>query len=260
MQRKNKFVAAILALVLGTVGAHRFYLGDTKFGILYLLLLFFTAAKFPLTAFLGIIDFFRFMTMGQSEFDRKYNRHIPVGQQRAQGRQMQRNPYQRNRTKVEPITQPKKSFRTKVNPYKKTALKRYEEFDTEQAVKDLHKALEIEPNNKDLYFKLACAYSQLEKVDNSIRNLDLAIKNGYKNFEEIKKIEDLAYLRISPQYVSFVANNFSLKNIPKLSAPKENLLDNDVILSQLNKLVEMKKRGLLSEEEYVKEKQKLLKK
>ncbi len=258
MQRKNKFVAAILALVLGTFGVHRFYLGDSKFGVIYILLFMFTAARFPITTLLGFFDFFRFMTMGQAEFDRRYNKRVPIGKQAGRPTRGQRNPYQRNRTKVEPVSAPKKNFRSKVNPYKKTAIKKYEEFDTEEAVKQLKKAIELEPDNKDLYFKLACAYSQLENVEDSIRYLDMAVRNGYKEFETIKTIEDLAYLRISSQYASFVANNFSLKKVPQLSAPKENLLDNDLILTQLNKLVELRKRGLLSEEEYVKEKQKLL--
>ncbi len=260
-QRKSKFLAAVLALLFGTFGAHRFYLGETKIGFFYVFLFIMTRAMFPLTSLLGIFDFFRIMTMGQSEFDRRYNQHIPIGQQRTR-RSNQRNPYQRQRTKVEPVRAPKakKSFRPKVNPYKKTALKRYEEYDTEEAVKELHKALEIEPNNKEYLFKLACAYSQLEQTEKSIQYLDLAIKNGYKDVDKINTIEDLAYLRISPVFAQFVENQYSLKQTPKLSAPKQNLLDDDVILSQLNKLVELKKRGLLSEAEYAKEKKKLLNK
>ena len=34
---KNKIVAAILAIILGGLGIHKFYLGQTKKGILYLL-------------------------------------------------------------------------------------------------------------------------------------------------------------------------------------------------------------------------------
>ncbi len=264
-QRKSKFLAAIMALIFGTFGIHRFYLGEGKTGFFYIMLYIMTSTIFSptiaITTLLGIFDFFRLMTMGQSEFDRRYNQHIPIGQQRGR-RTNQRNAYPRQRTKVEPVSAPKakKSFRPKVNPYKKTALKRYEEYDTEEAVKELHKALEIEPNNQEYLFKLACAYSQLEQTEKSIQFLDLAIRNGYKDVDKINTIEDLAYLRISPEFAQFVDNQYSLKTVPKLSAPKENLLDNDLILSQLNKLVELKKRGLLSETEYAKEKQKLLNK
>lgn len=254
MRKKNKFVAALIAIFLGWAGIHKFYLGDPKSGIFYIMIMIFTSAlKFPITQFLGFFDAFKLLTMGQSEFDRKYNKHVLMQRQR-RGKQY--------KPKGSPVSRPKekssRSFKPKVNPYKKTGLKKYEEFDTEEAVKDLRKAIEIEPNNKDLYFKLACAYSQLEEVENGIKALDKAIKYGYKNVEKINTIEDLAFLRIHPTYQVFKQNNYSLKKTPQISAPKENLLDNDVILSQLNKLVELKEKGLLSETEFVKEKRKLL--
>jgi len=256
-RKKNKYIAALLAFILGSFGVHRFYLGDGKTGFLYLMIMFFTMSiRIPITAILGIIDGFKLLTMGQSEFDRKFNKHVLVNQRR-KGRQY--------RPKGAPVQRPQtntsnKKFKSRVNPFKKTAYKKYEEFDTEDAVKDLLKAIEIEPNNKDLYFKLAGAYSQLENATASLDALNLAIRNGYKDFEKINSIEDLAYLRIHPAFVEFKANNYSLEKVAKLAAPKENLLDNDVILSQLKKLVELREKGLLSESEYKKEKIKLMKK
>lgn len=68
---KNKVVAAILALLVGFIGIHRFYLRQVGLGILYLL--------FSLTGISGIvafIDFIMFLVMSKSEFDSKYNPHI----------------------------------------------------------------------------------------------------------------------------------------------------------------------------------------
>ncbi len=53
---------------MGVFGIHRFYLGQTALGILYLFL-FFTG----ISAILSIIDFFVFILMDKEKFDLKYN-------------------------------------------------------------------------------------------------------------------------------------------------------------------------------------------
>ncbi|SKB34731.1 TM2 domain-containing protein [Chryseobacterium balustinum] len=65
---KDKNLAAILALLLGGLGIHRFYLGQPLLGILYLI---FCWTFIPLC--LSIIDFFVFIFMSQNRFNSKYN-------------------------------------------------------------------------------------------------------------------------------------------------------------------------------------------
>lgn len=65
---KDKNVAAILALFMGGIGVHKFYLGRIGAGILYLL---FSLTFIP--ALLGVIDFFVLALMDKDEFDRRYN-------------------------------------------------------------------------------------------------------------------------------------------------------------------------------------------
>ena len=65
---KSKTTAAILALFLGGIGVHRFYLGQTGLGILYLLF-FWTF----IPAFLAFIDFLCFLLMSEEHFNQKYN-------------------------------------------------------------------------------------------------------------------------------------------------------------------------------------------
>ncbi len=67
-QKKDKYVVAVLAFLMGVFGIHRFYLGQTALGILYLFL-FFTG----ISAILSIIDFFVFILMDKEKFDLKYN-------------------------------------------------------------------------------------------------------------------------------------------------------------------------------------------
>ena len=69
---KDKNVAAILALFMGAIGVHKFYLGRIGVGILYLLGAV-TVVGIPFTALLALIDFFVLALMDNDEFNRRYN-------------------------------------------------------------------------------------------------------------------------------------------------------------------------------------------
>jgi len=66
---KDKTTAAVLAFFLGGFGVHRFYLGQTGLGFLYLI---FCWTFIPLI--ISFIDFIVFLTMSKEAFDAKYNR------------------------------------------------------------------------------------------------------------------------------------------------------------------------------------------
>lgn len=65
---KDKGIATILALFLGGLGVHQFYLGNSKRGILYLL---FCWTFIPLI--LSIFDFLSLLFQSNAEFYRRYN-------------------------------------------------------------------------------------------------------------------------------------------------------------------------------------------
>ena len=67
--KKDKIIAAILAFLLGSLGIHRFYLGQIFYGFLYLL---FSCTGIP--TLLSIIDGILFLTVSNRDFDYKYNR------------------------------------------------------------------------------------------------------------------------------------------------------------------------------------------
>lgn len=64
---KSKVVAGILALVLGGIGAHKFYLGQPVLGILYLL---FTWTFIPMLV--GIVEGILYFSMSEHAFEEKF--------------------------------------------------------------------------------------------------------------------------------------------------------------------------------------------
>jgi TM2 domain-containing membrane protein YozV len=65
--RRSKTAAALLALFLGGLGVHKFYLGRWGWGIVYLL---FCWTSIPLL--LGLVEFFVLLVMSDEAFASKY--------------------------------------------------------------------------------------------------------------------------------------------------------------------------------------------
>ena len=65
---KSKTTAALLAFFLGGLGIHRFYLGETMTGLIYL---FFCWTFIPLI--LSLFDFLFFLLMSNEKFNLRYN-------------------------------------------------------------------------------------------------------------------------------------------------------------------------------------------
>lgn len=260
---KDKTAAALLALFLGMFGVHRFYLGQVKLGILYLIL-----AITGISTLLSIIDFFVFLIMDKNVFDLKYNKDFIDVQRRDvdfDRRAYDRNPrrtsrdYRRPTTNRRPRTQTRQSKNyTVMNPYKASGIQRYKEYDYEEAIEDFNKALEMSPNDIAVHFNLACAHSLLEQKDEAFNHLNQALKLGFKDYNRIQNHDALAYIRTQPEYETLEDRLFNRK--PKSqtffntaeSTPMPDLLD------QIKQLGELREKGLLTEEEFASQKKKLL--
>lgn len=66
--RKDKTTAGILGILLGGLGAHKFYLGDTVKGIIYLL-----TCWTIIPGIIGLVEGIKYLTMSNEEFDERYN-------------------------------------------------------------------------------------------------------------------------------------------------------------------------------------------
>lgn len=65
---KSKTTATVLCFFLGGFGIHRFYLGQTGLGVLYLV---FCWTLIP--GLIALIDFIGFLLMSEETFNQKYN-------------------------------------------------------------------------------------------------------------------------------------------------------------------------------------------
>lgn len=262
---KDKNVAGILALFFGGLGIHRFYLGQIGLGIVYLFF-------FWISWLIALVDAIVFFSMDEDEFNRKYNRSYTRRQQQRYGREEQRQErredrrqrgQERERRTNRPTPRQTNQYQRrptprKDNPFKSSGVQKFKDFDYEGAIRDFNKALEISPKDVAIHFNLACTYSLTENADKAFFHLDKAVGFGFDDFRRIKEHDALAFLRIQQQFDQFEANGFRLT--PQLNAPKEDLLNSPQgdLLEQLKRLGDLREKGLLTEEEFVAQKKKLL--
>ena len=102
---KNRTTAALLAFFLGGIGVHKFYLGRTAAGVLYLI---FCWTAIP--AIIAFVEFIIFLTMTDEAFNAKYNQGAVHNTQMQQLQfnvmQQQLNQLQQNQPGPQPTQQP----------------------------------------------------------------------------------------------------------------------------------------------------------
>lgn len=249
---KNKVTAGILAIFLGGLGVHRFYLGQAGLGIIYLL---FCWTAIP--AIISLVDAIIFFTMNDHDFNLKYYRAFGNTMQPSVVIQNVQGNYTANATPAENQAaniQPQISSNSRETPFKQEGDRKYENYDFDGAIGEYRKSLNVKPNDPAVHFKLACLYSILEQTDNSLFHLNKAIEQGFTNLDEIKNHDHLAFLRTTPEYETFRQHNFRM-NIPE---SRLQTLPAEDIISKIEKLAELKDKGAISEEEFVAQKSKLL--
>ncbi|MFM8449542.1 MAG: NINE protein [Haliscomenobacter sp.] len=257
---KDKNLAGILGLFLGSFGVHRFYLGQTGLGVAYLL---FAATGIPLV--LGIIDGLVFLSMDQDAFDLKYNKKYIRLEKMSEGSAVRRERPARSYENRPMDRTPQRSKAAQDNAgraaeYKKMAIEKYKDYDFEEAIALFLNVLKFAPQDIASHFNLACAYSLTEQPGEAFRHIDQAVGLGFNDFDRIRTHDALAFLRIQPDFEAFQANGFRLLN--RLDAPGEeaDLLDkitNKELQDRLRKLSELKEKGLLTEDEYDSQRRKL---
>ena len=270
--RKNRVVAAMIAIFGGIFGLHKFYLGDTGGGIFFIFLFFMVSSFFHLTLLLGLLEGVRLLTMNDDAFDRQYNRNV-LRQQRVPGSVEDRRYKQMQRAKHKNIPDDAKRQRkstssgsSRSNPFKKSGIKKHKDFDLEAAIEDFKQGLELSPNDVALHYNIACSYSMTEQKELGFYHLTKAVELGFNDFEKLQTQDDLAFLRIQPEFEAFKASGYRNNPISRTNTSTQNdtteameaPVKDDKLLSQLNRLAELRNRGLLTEDEFAVERRKLM--
>lgn len=238
---KNKNVAGLLALFFGVFGIHRFYLGQTGLGMLYIFL-------FVLSPIISFIDAIIFFSMDKENFNIKYNKQYY--------RAVRRDILASNKPENKSGKVTMKNI-TRADVYKSAGRERFKNYDYEGALEQFNKVLEFLPNDLAVHFNLACTYSLLENIEKGFFHLDRAVANGFNDFDKIRSHEALSFLRVQPNFKEFEQNGYRLIDQPIYSNFAKEQFEIEEELDQLNIL---KNRGLLTNSEFLKEREKLLNK
>lgn len=92
---------------------------------------------------------------------------------------------------------------------KSKALAKLIAFEIPEALDLLKRAQQLEPDDYEIYFHLACAYSNLEDLENGYANLKLAVQHGMNDFEKILNHDMLAFLRLQDPFERFQESGFT---------------------------------------------------
>jgi tetratricopeptide (TPR) repeat protein len=95
------------------------------------------------------------------------------------------------------------------NRSKKNGLLKLKEYDLDDALEEFMIALETEPQDPEIYFHMACAYSIQEKTEEGFESLRKAVKYKLANTEMILNHDMLAFLRMHPAFEDFLHSGFS---------------------------------------------------
>ena len=145
------------------------------------------------------------------------------------------------------------------NPFKKSGIDKYKDYDYDGAIDDFTKALQIEDRDPAVHFNLACAYSLTEQKELAFKHLAKATQYGFKDTDKIKTHDALAFLRVQEEFDTFVESGYRWPLSRTQSKAKEStILDSPDLLQQLNQLAMLRDKGLLSQEEFEMQKKKLL--
>jgi TM2 domain-containing membrane protein YozV len=278
---KKKIVAAFLALFAGMFGVHRFYLQRWWHGVMYLSLFFVTviisakehapAVLIPIV--LGLIDALLFFVMPQEDFDEKYNK------KRLQEYQSQRY-YEGDESEEDPsalmerqersnrASQPNKAVKKenkKEDIFKRIGIEQFRSMNFEGAIESFMSALEDNLTSPSVHFNLACCYSMIENADKAFQSLEKAIESGFSDISKIHSHQALSFIRKQPEFEAFVGNGYRV--VKQLPVPQPNILDTTPlnlnesprdVLDEVLHLGDLREKGLITEEEFVLQKKKLL--
>lgn len=95
------------------------------------------------------------------------------------------------------------------NSEKTDGIAKLNAYSLQEALELFEKALDIDVDDPEIHFHMACAYSVLERPIEAFESLKQAVDSGLSNTEAILNHDMLAYLRMTPAFEGFLASNFT---------------------------------------------------
>lgn len=258
---RKKSVAAVLALLFGWLGVHRFYLGRRGTGLLMAILFavgVLHASDAPsdppvflmVVGFWALIDFVLLLAMPKEEFDARYNRY--ARREDRHFHRYRRRLARRHGIPDEPDEDPE------FEKWKKLGIEAFKEYELDQALEAFKNALRLRPDDPAVHFNLACTYSLLEKPYPAMYHLAKAVEHGFVDLDRIETHEALSFLRTHPDFEEFQRRGYryaepATDRRQALQPPAEE----PDLLEQLKLLQSLRRRGLLTEAEYESERKRI---
>ena len=258
---KSKKIASILALTLGLVGVHRFYLGKKFWGIVnfagfFIAMLILIEEHFPwfliAIGMLSIVESVLFSVMPQKDFDAKYNEGLPTTRKEKKASKAEQ------KRKSPDATQTRKS---RGNLIIKDAFIAYRSGNFDMARKYFEDALQYDYNDPHTHFMLACCHSIARDSKQAYFHLASAVDFGFQEFEEIYHNEAMAWLRSQADFDAFVKNGY--RQVAYLAPSQPDLLEtksyyDTTVLDRIADLGELLERGVITRDDFESQKKELL--
>ncbi|MEM6963574.1 MAG: NINE protein [Bacteroidota bacterium] len=264
---KKKSTTAVLALLFGIFGLHRFYLGERWKGFLHLGLFFMTFIAsieenvpiFFIPAILGFVDAILFFVKPKEEFDEKYNQKYLDYEPAPRVRRRRRN-FATNTSR--PSSREQRVEVAPINTFKESGMRKYDDFDIRGAITDFRKALNANFKDAQVHYLMACCYSINEEPEKSLFHLDKAVDFGFIDFDTIHNVDALAYLRTHQRFEEFVKNSYQIpRYLPEAQDEKLDQMSDEKaadLLDQIAELGKLYEKGVLTPEEFQKQKERLI--
>ena len=90
-----------------------------------------------------------------------------------------------------------------LNRFRQKAVKMLKEFDLDDAYAELKKVLNIAPEDAESFYHLAGIYSLREDKEKALEYLEKAVTLGLKGKDRILSEDNLAFIRIQPEFATF---------------------------------------------------------
>ena len=116
------------------------------------------------------------------------------------------------------------------------------------ALADYEKILTLSTKTPNTHFMLACIYSNKKNSTEAFSHLSKAVQDGFNDFQRIMSAKELAFLRNQVGFQKFAQEGYKLP---------ERLKSDDTI-SKLERLAQLKEKGVLTANEFEEQKRKIL--